>query len=284
MNISVPYMQIKGHSVDLNPNIHQVYSDEFKHVIIHYYVLARTDSRYRDIRVTVAGKVFLKALFSRDIVLHWTLFGGTFIFSSKDGIIPISNQRAIELLVDRFLHQRILPNWELGGYGYLRRVIFAKLCCDSKVSSDGKEIVNEETPLFPPTLYVESDNRHHSPKDPESSRKYYNRKRCTVDKRKFSRRNNQYVNGALYDKIPSTCGQIIPDLKQNSRIILKVKSDLNQWSQIVITKFHPSRLKKINTLTSRFHEAFQVANSGEFNVSWFVEIIKFLLSKLFAYL
>ena len=97
-----------------------------------------------------------------------------------------------------------------------------------------------------------------------------------MDRRKFSKRNNQYVNGALYDHIPSSCGQIVPDNMQNSRIILKVRSDLNTSSQIIITKFHQSRLGQINRFTSRFHDAFQSISLGKllvFNIIRYAKII-----------
>ena len=49
MSIPAPYLQITGHPVGLNKNAYQVYSDEFKHVIVHYYVSATNDPRYRDV-------------------------------------------------------------------------------------------------------------------------------------------------------------------------------------------------------------------------------------------
>ena len=263
MNVSIPYMLINGHPVDLNPNINHVYSDEFKHVVIHYYISARTDPRYIDVPITVAGKIFMKALFSRDIVPNWTLFGGTFVFYSDGGTIPISNKRAIELLVERFSYQRHVINWQRAGYGYLRRIIFAKGSSDSLVMSDGSEVLNEETPLFPPTLYVDSNNRCHKPNDSDSSRNIYNQKRVTCDRRKFSKRNNQYVNGALYDHIPSSCGQIVPDNRSNSRIVLKVNFDRNNSSRIVITKYHHERLTRINRLMPRFHDGFHSISIGK---------------------
>ena len=263
MSIPAPYLQFTGHPVDLNKNAYQVYTDEFKHVIVHYYVSARNDPRYMDVRHTVAGKVFLKALFSRDIVPQWTLFGGTFVFITEDGLIPLSNHRAIELLCERFNYQKHISNWELGGYGYLRRVVFCDSSSDSITTLHGKTVINEETPLFPPTLYISDASKHHYVEDPVSSRKIYNKKRLTCDKRKFSKNNNQYVNGGLYHHIPDTCGKIIPDQMHNSRIVLKVNLDNDKWSKIVITKFHPHRLQRINSLNQPFHDAFESTNSGK---------------------
>ena len=54
MVLSSPYHQIKGHPVDLNTETYQVYSDEFKHVVIYYYVSARSDERYKDVRITIS--------------------------------------------------------------------------------------------------------------------------------------------------------------------------------------------------------------------------------------
>ena len=271
MNVSLPYMEIKGHPVDLNPNIYHVYSDEFKHGVMHYYASARSDPRYIDVPITVAGKFFMKALFARDVVPNWTLFGGTFVFNSEDGTIPISNQRAIELLVDRFSYQRHVTHWQQAGYGHLRRVGFAKSFCDFSICPDGSEVLNAKTPLFPPTVFVGSNNQRHYPIDSESSRKYYNQKRVSVDKRKFTKRNNQYVNGALYHRIPSTCAQVVPDNTENSRIVLKITTDRNHSSRIIITKYNAARLSRINRLMSRFHEGFKSINIGKIFVCLFVK-------------
>ena len=80
------------HPVDLCRTSHHIYSDEFKHTVIYYYVSSRIDKKYSDIRLTVAGRTYLKALFSRDVVPNWTLFGGTFIVTSSAGTISISNK------------------------------------------------------------------------------------------------------------------------------------------------------------------------------------------------
>ena len=61
MIVSAPYFQIKGHPIDLCPENCQVYSDEFKHVLVYYYVSACTDERYNNVRITVAGKGFITA-------------------------------------------------------------------------------------------------------------------------------------------------------------------------------------------------------------------------------
>ena len=263
MVLSSPYHQIKGHPVDLNTETNQVYSDEFKHVVIYYYVSARSDERYKDVCITISGKKFMQALFSRDIVSNWTLFGGTFIIQSGTGTISISNKRAVEILCKRFCYQTRLPGWELMGYGYLRNVVFAESCSDSLVtSSEGLVSFNEETPLFPPTIYVKG-NRRNSIIDPSSSRKLYNIKRQSSDKRKFAKHNNQYVDGALYHHIPNTCEQIVPDMQFNSRIVVKVKVDNESWSRIVLTKYHPKRLRKLNHVIGPFHEAFESTSTGK---------------------
>lgn len=264
MLISSRYHQIKGHPVDLSRTSHHIYSDEFKHTVIYYYVSSRIDKKYSDIRLTVAGRTYLKALFSRDVVPNWTLFGGTFIVTSSAGTISISNKRAVELLCERFCYQTNLPRWESMGYGYLRNVVFAQSCSDSSVmSSEGVVSFNKETPLFPPTLYVQR-NRRQSIIDPATSREIYNFKRQTTDRRKFTKNNNQYVDGALYQYIPDTCGKIVPDVQFNSRIVVKVKNASESISRIVITKYHPSRLGKLNGVVSQFHEAFEATSSGKF--------------------
>ena len=283
MSIPAPYLQITGHPVDLNQDAFQVYSDEFKHVVVHYYVSARNDPRYMDVRFTMAGKVFIKALFSRDIVPQWTLFGGTFVVITEDGLVPISNHRAIELLCERFIYQKHISNWELSGYGYLRRVLFCDSCSDSVITSEGKAVINEETPLFPPTVYITEASQHHYVEDPVLSRKIYNKKRSTIDKRKFSGNNNRYVNGGLYHHIPDTCGRIIPDNIHNSRIVVKVKLDNNKWSRIVITKYHSSRLHRINGLSHPFHDAFESTNSGKCFLYNDVSFVEFVLKSFQSY-
>jgi hypothetical protein len=99
--------------------------------------------------------------------------------------------------------------------------------------------------------------------DPKESRKLYNSKRASTDKRKFHKSNNQYVNGALYDHIPSSCAKIIPDNDSNSRLVIKVHHIDGTWSNIVITKYSNERVKKLNHLTLRLHEAFESVSSGK---------------------
>jgi hypothetical protein len=102
-----PYLQIKGHPIELNNDVKRLYSDEFKHVITYYYKSAHIDSRYSNVRKTVAGKKFLHSLFRLDVVPNWTIFGGTFVIcSSKEGTFPLGNAQAVELLTKQFLHQK----------------------------------------------------------------------------------------------------------------------------------------------------------------------------------
>ena len=159
MTASDSYLQIKGHPVDLNKHIHRIYSDEFKHVVIHYYISARTDNRYKDIRITSAGRKFIEALLRRDVISQWTIFGGSFFISSQSGRCPVSNSKAIQLLCESFCYQKLLSTWENRGYGYLRKVLFMKSVSDSHLLPCGKAVVNHETPLFPPTLYVGKNDR-----------------------------------------------------------------------------------------------------------------------------
>ena len=59
MTVQAPYLQIKGHQIDLDTRANRLYSDEFKHVITYYYKAAHSDTR----RKTIAGKKFLNWLF-----------------------------------------------------------------------------------------------------------------------------------------------------------------------------------------------------------------------------
>lgn len=154
MTVQAPYLQIKGHQIDLNTHTNRLYSDEFKHVITYYYKAAHSDARYNNIRKTVAGKRFLKAVFELDVVPNWTIFGGTFVIVSNQEAFPISNSRAIELLTQQFLHQKHISNWIGIGYGFLRKVIYVQSHSDFRSNLIGSNEMNPKTPICPPTLYV----------------------------------------------------------------------------------------------------------------------------------
>ena len=263
MTVQAPCLQIKGHQIELDTRANRRYSDEFRHVITYYYKAAHSDTRYDNIRKTVAGKKFLSALFRLDVVPNWTIFGGTFVMCSNEGVFPISNTRAVELLTLQFQHRQTILNWIGIGYGFLRKVIFVNSHSDFRSSPSGTKELNPDTPIFPPTSYVISGYKQ-SCTDPIRSRNIYNSKRVSIDKRKFQRCNNHYVNGALYDHIPSTCAKIVPDSLSNSRIVLKVLHDDKSWSQIVITKYHKERVDKLNHLAVPFHDAFEAVSTGKF--------------------
>ena len=262
MKVQAPYLQIKGHQIDFDTRANRLYSDEFKHVITYYYKAAHSDTRYDNVRKTVAGKKFLNCLFRLDVVPNWTIFGGTFVISSNEVAFPICNTRAIELLTLQFLHQKHILNWIGTGYGYLRKVIFVNSQSDFRSSPSSTNQLNPDTPIFPPTSYVSCGYKQ-SCTDPIRSRNIYNSKRVSIDKRKFQSRNNHYVNGALYDNIPSTCAKIYPDSFSNSRIVLKVLHDDKSWSQIVITKYNNERVKNLNHLAIPFHDAFESVSTGK---------------------
>jgi hypothetical protein len=138
-----------------------------------------------------------------------------------------------------------------------------KSVSDSHLLPCGKAVVNHETPLFPPTLYVGKNDRRKC-HNPSTSRNIYNWRRGSTDKAKFHRNNNQYVNGALYETIPGTCARVFPDNSHNSRILINVLHDEERWTPIRITKFHPSRLVEVNECVIPFHSAYESANSGKF--------------------
>ena len=263
MTVQSPYLQIKGHQIELDTQANRRYSDEFRHVITYFYKAAHSDPRYDNIQKTVAGKKFLRALFRLDVVPNWTIFGGTFVKCSDEGVFPLSNTRAIDLLTQQFQHQQTIMNWIGIGYGFLRKVIFVNSHSDFRSSPSGTKELNPDTPIFPPTSYVIGSSTQ-SCTDPIRSRKLYNSKRVSIDKRKFQSTNNHYVNGALYGHIPSTCAKIVPDSFSNSRIVLKVLHDDKSWSYIVITKYHEERVQKLNHLAVPFHDAFKAMSTGKF--------------------
>ena len=262
MRVLAPNLQILGHPIVLKSRGRCVYSDEFKHMLIYFYKAALTDIRYMHIKRNIAGRKFLQVFFQLDVVPNWTLYGGTFVTSPIDGGLPISNQRAIEILTQRFAHGKNIPNWMQFGYGFLRQVIFARSHSDFQNSNFCSDGINPETPIFPPTAYV-TQSTMKTCSDPILSRAIYNSKRTSIDKRKFQKCNNQYVNGALYKDIPSTCTKIVPDNKSNSRIVINVLLEDKSWSKIVITKYNDQRVKKLNDLITPFHKAYEDVRTGK---------------------
>ena len=71
MVLSSPYHPIKGYPVNFNTETHQVNTDEFKHVLIYYYVSAHNDESYKDVRLTISGIIIFCLMGLENYLAEW---------------------------------------------------------------------------------------------------------------------------------------------------------------------------------------------------------------------